>query len=384
MSPQPITLRQLNRATLARQGLLDALPHGSVAHQVERVGGLQAQHPDWPPFALHTRLRAAHGAVDLDRARRRRLVVRGSLMRMTVHLVSAADYWPMSTMTQPFRVQQFRAWYKLDPVTSPLGRRITAAHPAVLAAMRRQPLRIMEIEAILAAELKGLRIPPNRSLWRHFSGAVPLIHVPYPEEAYGRARYAAARDWLGPPTAAQADPERAAAHLARRYLGAFGPASPDDLAAFVGRGRDSGRRWRRAIESLEMATVELRDDDGRTYLDLARAPRPTPDTPAPPRLLGRWDSLLLAYGTRDRARILAPEHQATVITRNADVLPTFLVDGFVAGTWLPRLGRSGEPDIELRPFRRLARADRQALESEAQRLMPLLRRGAFSRYPGTD
>ena len=123
--------------------------------------------------------------------------------------------------------------------------------------------------------------------------------------------------------------------------------------------------YRRAIESLGDRLVSFQDPDGRALVDLDRAPRPDEDTPAPPRLLARWDSLLLAYGTKDRARVLPPDHQATVITRNADVLPSILVDGFVAGTWLPRRRRDGAPDIELRPFGRLASAHRAALEAEA-------------------
>lgn len=380
--PQTLTLRQLNRATLARQGLLTPLPHAPVARLLERVGALQAQHPDWPPLALQTRARSGERPIDLNRARTRKTVVRASLMRMTVHIVSAADFWPLSTVTLPLRAWQFKAIFKLDPVTSPLGKRIGAAHAAVLAALRDEPLAIREIEAILAGELPGVKIPPNRSLWRHFLSAVPLVQVPHPQEAYGRARYAAAADWLGRPTAAQSDPQQAAAHLAIRYLAAFGPASAEDLAAYVGRGRDL-RSWRAAIDDVGGQLVELRADDGRRLFDLARAPRPPEDTPAPPRLLARWDSLLLAYGTRDRSRVLPPEHQATVSTPNADVLPTFLLDGFVAGTWLPRAGRDG-PRAELRPFGRLARADRDALEAEADCLLPLLGPGAFARYPGTD
>ncbi len=79
-----------------------------------------------------------------------------------------------------------------------------------------------------------------------------------------------------------------------------------------------------------------------------------------------------------------PKHQATVITKNADVLPTFLVDGFVAGTWLPKLDGDGSPRLDLRPFGRLATRDRDALEQEAARLLPLLGRSAYHRYPGTD
>jgi hypothetical protein len=101
-------------------------------------------------------------------------------------------------------------------------------------------------------------------------------------------------------------------------------------------------------------------------------------------LLARWDSLLLAYGTRHRTRVLPEAHQSTVITRNADVLPTFLVDGIVAGTWLPRRDAAGAAWIDLRPFGRLGAGDREALDAEAERLLPALQRGAFSRVAGTD
>jgi hypothetical protein len=382
-SPPVLTQRELNRATLARQGLLDGLPRSSVADAVRRVASLQAQHPDWPPLALHTRLRPDRPAPNLTDARRRRAIVRASLMRLTVHVVAAADFWPMSTATLGFRWRQWRIMYKQDPATSPLGRRITEAHGAVLAVMRRDPLAIHEIETILAEQLPGVEIPPNRCLWRHFSGAVPLIHAPYDGERYGGQRYLPAVDWLGPPEPEAADPERAAQHVAERYLAAFGPASVEDLTAYVGR-TEGLSRWRAAVAALDDRLVHFVDEGGRRLVDFADAPRPDPDTPAPPRLLARWDSLLLAFGTRDRERVLPPEHQSTVITKNADVLPTFLVDGMVAGTWLPRRGRDGSARAELRPFGRLARTDREALEAEADRLLPNLAAGAFSRNPGTD
>jgi hypothetical protein len=359
------------------------LPRGSVAQLVERVGSLQAQHPDWPPFALQSRLRTDKPPVDLRRARARKTVVRASAMRMTVHVVSAADYWSMVTLTQPFRLDQWRLLFKGDPVTSPLARKIGRAHAAVLAEMRQRPLAIREIEAILTAEMGRTRLPPYRPLWRHFSATIPLIHVPLAEETYGRARYLPAEWWLGPPRKDEADPESAARHLARRYLGAFGPATVEDLVAYVGRGKNVAR-WRAVVAGMRDELLELTDEHGRALVDLPRAPRPDPETPAPPRLLARWDSLLLAHETRRRDRILPPEHQSAVITKNADVLPTFLVDGVVAGTWLPREGKDGSRSVDLRPFGRLKAKDRDALEAEGERLLPLLGPGAFSRYPGTD
>jgi hypothetical protein len=382
-TPPVLSLRQLNRATLARQGLLDGLPTASVAAAVHRIASLQAQHPNWPPMALHARLRPSQAAPNLAEARRRRALVRASLMRLTVHVVAAGDFWPMSAVSLPFRWRQWRIMFKQDPATSWLGRRIAAAHGAVLAAMREAPRAIHEVEAILAEELSDIEIPPNRSLWRHFSGAVPLIHAPFDGEAYGRQRYLPAADWLGPPSANELDVEYAARHVAGVYLAAFGPASVEDLVAYVGRA-DPITRWRAAVSGLGDRLVHFTDEDGRALVDLADAPRPDPATPAPPRLLARWDSLLLAYGTRDRRRLLPEEHQSTVITKNADVLPTFLVDGMVAGTWLPRRADDGTVTAELRPFRRLAKGDRDALEAEAHRLLPTLAPDVFARYPGTD
>jgi hypothetical protein len=380
MAAPHLTRRDLNRATLARQGLLEPFDAPDLASAVERAGALQAQHPDWPAFALRTRL-APGVEVDLAAARHERTIVRASLMRITVHVVSAADFWPLSVMTLRYRRDQFKAFFKIDAENSPLGRRLSAAQPVVLDAMLRGPLAIHQIEALLEAEIGRTRIPANRALWRHFSGTVPLVHVPYEGEGYGRSRYQAAVEWLPPDR--QLDEAAAARHAAERYLAAFGPASIDDFGAFMGRGKGMPA-LRAGMRSLGDRLVMLRDEDGRELLDLADAPRPAADRPAPARLLARWDSLLLAYGTRDRTRVLADEHRSTVITRNGDVLPTFLIDGFVAGTWLPRLADDGHVSAELRPFGRLRRADRDALEAEAARLVATLPRGAFSRYPGTD
>ena len=122
-----VSARELNRATLARQGLLEPIAARSPAAAVERLASLQAQHPEWPPIALAARAANARTA-NLAGALERRTVVRSSLMRNTIHVVSAADLWPMFTVCQPLRLNQWRLLMKADPITSPLGRRMTAAH----------------------------------------------------------------------------------------------------------------------------------------------------------------------------------------------------------------------------------------------------------------
>ena len=148
----------------------------------------------------------------------------------------------------------------------------------------------------------------------------------------------------------------AKAFAIRRYLAAFGPATPADVSQW------SGLPIRDLAPGLEALRLRsFRDEQGRALLDLPRAPLPTADTPAPPRLLPRWDELLLAH--KDRTRVRPDEYRKDVIQRNGDVQQAFMVDGVVAGLWK----RDGAR-IRLEPFAPLPRAARRELEDEAARL----------------
>jgi hypothetical protein len=381
-----MTARDLNRATLARQGLLEPIGGSSTAEAVRAVGSIQAQHPEWPPVALTARAADATTA-DLAVALAQRSVVRSSLMRLTIHVIHADDLWPMFIACQPLRLNQWRLLLKADPLESPLGKRMLAAHETVIAALRERPLSSLEIDRLITAEA-GLdasatsrRQPESqivvRAAWRHFAALVPLVHVPWDGEGYGRSRYALATDWLRTDGVAL-DEAAARLHVARRYLAAFGPASVDDLAAYVGRGKGGIGVWHRAVGDLGDEFINLEAEDGRTLIDLADAPRPTASVPAPPRLLARWDSALLSHAPKFRQRIIADEHRGAVFTKNADVLPTFLVDGFVAGTWqLER--QDGSATIELRPFEPLKPKLAGDLVAEAERVLALVAPGAERR-----
>jgi hypothetical protein len=216
-----------------------------------------------------------------------------------------------------------------------------------------------------------------RAAWRHLAAAVPLVHVPHDGEGYGRSQYALAADWLRTPPP-QLTIEGARVHVARRYLAAFGPASVEDLVAYVGRGKGGIGVWREAVASLGDEVVPLRDEAGRALVDLVGAPRPGDDVPAPPRLLARWDSVLLSHATKQRDRILDGAGRSAVFTKNADVRPSFLLDGFVAGTW--DLQRTPEAaTIELRPVRRLTPEDRRGLLAEAERVLGIVAAGVERR-----
>jgi hypothetical protein len=195
---------------------------------------------------------------------------------------------------------------------------------------------------------------------------VPLIHLPPAGTWRGSVTgpCALAEQWLGAPLAGAA-PEL----LVRRYLAAFGPASVADLQAWSGL-----TRLGEVVEPLRPGLRHFRGEDGRELLDLPDAPRPEPDTPAPPRFLPAYDNLLLAHA--DRTRVVDEAHRRRVIT--PAVAPTILVDGFVRGTWT--IGREGAAAVlRIEPFDRLSPADADLLAEEGDRLLALAEADAAGR-----
>ncbi len=251
-----LTRRELNRALLARQLLLERKAL-SLPRALERVAGLQAQYAPSMYIGLWSRVEGFERA-RLTRALERRSVAQGTLMRSTIHLVSARDYWPLALAIRDAR----RRWWVR--VHSPKARTMSAAAARVRRALASGPLRRAEIE-----ELIGKDAARGVGLW------LELVRVP-PSGTWERRRadlYAAADDWLGPPVVSRA---HSAAHLVRRYLGGFGPAASAEVASFAGvpQGDLAG-----VLERLPLR--RFRSEDGEQLLDLARAPLPDPDTPAP-------------------------------------------------------------------------------------------------------
>ena len=366
-----LTSRQLNRATLARQLLLERSDL-DVVDAVERIGGLQAQEPASPHIGLWTRL-AGFQPADLDRALAERSVVKGTLMRSTLHVVSAADYlrvWPaVVPLMEGIRRQ--------DRVQPPSPQRL-AALQARAAAFTAEPRGLGELRDHLGAS-DGLA--PDEVLW-WIRRRVAFAHAPSDVAwSFGRRpRLAHALAWLGADDWS-ASTDDALEHLVRRYLGAFGPATAADLSQWSGL---AVARVRPGIAAAE-ASGDLRrfsDERGRELLDLEGSPLPGADTPAPPRLLPMWDSTILAFA--DRTRLISDEDRRVVVARNGDTLPTFTVDGVVAGLWWAHAEPGGRTRIVIEPFRPpLRRPDAVALEREGERLAEVvapLEPAVYSRY----
>jgi hypothetical protein len=368
-----LSAAQLNRAVLARQRLLERSADPLVA-VVEQVGGLQAQEPASPYIALWSRI-AAFEASRLDEAFQERRVIKATLVRATLHAVSRDDYLHLLPAVRPMlhRLTRRERGGNRDP---DLLDRLAAAATA----FADRPRSNTELRAHIAGLADGL--DPDDALW-WVRRLVAFAHVPsdVPWSFGRRPSLVAAAAWLGGDAFEDEGP--ALERLVRRYLAAFGPATAADVAAWSGL---PVARFRPAIEVIE-AAGDLRhfsDERGRDLLDLAGAPLPDADTPAPVRLLPMWDSLVLAYA--DRTRVISDDHRRTVIGSNGDTLPTFLVDGRVAGLWWAepvgeRGGRTSR--IVLEPFGRLRAADRRALEAEGERLAAFIgpiEPGVFGRY----
>jgi hypothetical protein len=343
--PDPILdQRRLSRALLARQLLLERsrLP---LTEALETVGGLQTQYAPAGYIGLWSRLEGFHRP-ELTAALEDRSVVQATVMRATIHMVSAVDYWPFAIATRPSREQ----WYLRAAVTQLRGVDMDRAVRRVRADLADGPRRHDELIAGLAEE----GIP--RTAWNGLAQLVHLVRVP-PSGTWEQRRanrYALAEQWLGEPAI---DEPAAIVHLVRRYLGGFGPASRADVANWTGL---QATALKPALDALDLR--RFRDTDGRELIDLPDAPLPDGDDPAPVRFLPTWDANLLVHARR--TGILPETYRPRIFSaKTPHSFPTFLVDGAVAGTWRYEDGR-----VMLDPFVALPARRRRAVDEEAERL----------------
>jgi Winged helix DNA-binding domain len=343
-----LTRLELNRALLARQLLLERTP-ARVTKAVEQLAGLQAQYSPSPYLSLLARL-DGFGRENLTTALERKQVVKALLMRGTLHIVTPRDYWAFTTARRDLGADYWPPSYeKLLP-----KRRIGRIATAAIAELRDGPRTFAEVRELLRPH--ATEKVSTTFLWRRVQGYEHVVHAP-PSGTWGYhgdGVYEAADAVL---RGAPPDTALAREHLVRRYLAAFGPATAADVAQWSGIQRTGGI-------SKTLAEMKLRtfaDERGRKLYDVPRGPLPDPETPTPPRLVPRYDNLTLSHA--DRTRVLGDVPVSRIVTKNALVHATILVDGFVVGTWQLEKGR-----VRLEPFSRLPRAVTTALRREAERV----------------
>jgi hypothetical protein len=352
-----LTLRDLNRATLARQMLLGRESVG-VVEALERLAGMQAQYSPSPYIGLWTRLEAFKKE-DLTSALLNREVVKASLMRWTLHLASAGDYAYFARAVAESRAAVWRPNAEKAGVDAP------ALHKALLE-FAAKPRLLDEMREFVDAQAQ-LPPDPDRypyTIWHAASARGWLVHVPPSGtwKYFGKNSYISTREWLG--QMEEPSLQDAMVHLVRRYLGALGPATRADVVSWGGLRKVS--LVDEAIRTLGDEVVTFQGEDGKALYDLAVSPRPRGDVPAPIRYLPKWDNLLLGYDNRER--VLPARYRKVIIAKNGDVAPTFLVNGVVAGMWSSKLERN-TATLNLEAFEEIGPEAWAALDEEGERLI---------------
>jgi DNA glycosylase AlkZ-like len=306
------------------------------------VGGIQAQYAPSMYVGLWSRL-AGFERDDLTRALERRSVAQGTLMRVTIHLVSARDF---PVLAEGVRERRREGWMKAHSARAD-RRKIEAAAKKTRKLLAEGPRRRSELAEELGAD---------SVTWNGVGMWLDLVRAP-PSGTWEQRRadlYALAEDWLGP---SEATTEQGLELLVRRYLSGFGPGSLKDLANWAGL---PPALLKPVVEGLKLR--RFRDERGGELIDLPRAPLPDPDTPAPVRFLPVWDATLLAHARR--TQILPEQYRTRVFsTKTPQSANTFLIDGRVAGTW-----KYDRRRVAVEPFERLAREVRREVDEEAARL----------------
>lgn len=338
-----LTRRALNRATLARQNLLER--SGDVVGTVEHLVGMQAQNPLDPYFALWSRVEAFDpdvlGRLLLDRG-----AVRAQLMRGTIHLVTASDFGRLEPVFRPVLDRVFGS--------TQFAKDIAAVDRHELLALAKARLDEEPIGRAELGRFLGERWPDvtKASLAQAGTYLVPVVQTT-PRGVWGSkgaAKWASADSWLG----RERGPASSVRDLALRYLRAFGPASVSDM-----------RNWS-GLTGLKDVFADLRprlrvwrSEDGGELFDLADAEHPDLDRPAPPRLLPEYDNLLLGHA--DRSRFFdGPTPPGWV--------GSVLVDGMYAGWWRHQ-GSGAATSLVVDLAVRVSRGDKVALETEAGHLL---------------
>ncbi len=337
--------RDLNLTLLARQLLLERaeLP---VPRALERMGFLQAQYAPSMYIGLWSRVQGFRRQ-DLTRALEDGSVVQGTLLRATIHLVSAEDWWPAALAVREHR----RRWWL----------RAHQRRPSVLAEVERAAVRVRDLLASgprkrteIVAEL-GI----DSVVWSGVNLWLDLLRVP-PSGTWEHRRadlYALAEQWLGPPPPTATE-DSGLELLLRRYLGGFGPAPLRDVANWAGVPAEA---LRPIADRLELRRFP--DQSGKELLDLPEAPVADATVAAPVRFLPTWDATLLAHARR--TEILREEHRPLLFsTKSPQSMPSFLVDGQVAGTWRYDRGR-----IHTDFFVPIPARARREVDAEAERVL---------------
>ena len=328
-----------------------------------RLVGMPAANPNAPYLGLWSRVQGFE-AEQLVHCLQQRRAVRAPLFRSTSHTVLAEDWLAFRPVLQP--VLERALWVasrygrQLDELD--VDRLLARAHDLLAAGTK----STQELGAELAEHWPEHH--PD-ALARATTLLLPVLQVPHDGRGGADERFAIADDWLGrSPHAASPAEDSRLDEMIVRYLGAFGPATLQDIQAWSGL-TDLGDEMR----GLGGAVRLDRGEDGAELYDVDGAPRPSEETPVPVRFLPEHDNVLGAH--HDRARVVAEADVGTLHRRGGGACRTVLIGGYVRATWAITRER-GAAVLVVEPFGPLRRGDQRDLEDEGIRLLAFAALGA--------
>ncbi|HKQ75003.1 MAG TPA: winged helix DNA-binding domain-containing protein [Blastocatellia bacterium] len=349
MTDRILKLRELNRATLARQMLLER-ETAPVTAAIERLVGMQAQLASAPYVGLWTRLRDFQRE-DLADLIENREVVKATMMRATLHLCAAEDYLRFRTALQPLLSGASSEIVKRRGLDFDLDKVLKAARKFV----GEKPRTFAEISEMVAKLMPDADVGAMRySVRTH----IPMVQVPINTgwSYSNKPEFALAESWIGRPVS----PKDNLRELVLRYLAAFGPASVTDAQTWL------GLKLKEMFEKLKPELQTYRGEGRIELFDLPGVQIPAEDITAPVRFLPEYDNLLLSHS--NRTRVIANEYRSKVYLPGLRVAATILVDGFVRGAWKIEKTKTAAT-LVIEPFDKLTKKDRAALIEEGERLV---------------
>jgi hypothetical protein len=349
MADRILKLRELNRATLARQMLLERETLAAPA-AIERLVGMQAQLASAPYVGLWTRLRDFRRE-DLAGEIENRKVIKATMMRATLHLCTAEDYLRFRTALKPVLIGAASALANRRGGDFELDKVLKAARKFI----GEKPRSFAEISDMLSKLAPEQDVGAMRYTVRTH---IPLVQVPITTgwSYSNKPEFTLAEPWIG----RDISPEDNLRELVFRYLAAFGPASVTDAQTWL------GMKLKETFEKLRPELQTCRGEGRSELFDLPGLPLPAEDFPAPARFLPEYDNLLLSHS--NRTRVIADEYRSKVYLPGLRVAATILVDGFVRGAWKIEKTRAAAT-LLIEPFDRLTKKDRSALTEEGERLV---------------
>lgn len=357
MTGDVVTRRQLGRATLERQLLLERAAGWPVGKAVDHLVGLQAQEPLDPYHALWSRL-ADFTPDDLATPFLDRQLVRVVAMRGTIHLLTAADGLGLRHLVQPILDEELtrHSQHRHQLVDVDLGPVLDFAGPFLA-----EPRSLKQLKDGLAAEFPGLDAAALAYACRNH---LVLVQVP-PRGVWGRTlqvTYAEAQAFLGQ----RLDTSATIDDLVLRYLAAFGPAATPDIATW-----SRLKAMREVVDRLRPRLRTYRDERGRELFDLPDMVLPDPDVPAPVRFLPEYDNALLSHHDRTRVVDKAELGRLMSVHEGKRHHPgTVLVDGQARATWLiDHDAKAGTATLSVDHLGPLAPTDVEAIEAEGTGLL---------------